>query len=68
MLTAYDRILARPLETATVQAFADGDAGTKVAIRGDAVKHVPLQEVVENKRELDPEVYKMAEVLAEPPE
>jgi hypothetical protein len=39
-----------------------------VAIHGDAVERVPLREVVESKRELDPEVYRMAEVLAELPE
>jgi 6-phosphofructokinase 1 len=66
--TAYDRILASRLGTAAVQALADGDAGTMVAIHGDEVERVPLREVVESKRELDPEVYKMAEILAELPE
>ncbi len=66
--TAYDRILASRLGTAAVQALADGESGTMVAIRGDAVERVPLREVVGGKRELDPEVYKMAEVLAELPE
>jgi 6-phosphofructokinase 1 len=66
--TAYDRILASRLGTAAVQALADGDSGTMVAVRGDAIERVPLQEVVGSKRELDPEIYKMAEVLAELPE
>jgi 6-phosphofructokinase 1 len=66
--TAYDRILASRLGTAAVDALADGDAGTMVAIHGDEVQRVPLRDVVESKRELDPEVYKMAEVLAELPE
>jgi len=39
-----------------------------VAIHGDEVERVPLREVVESKRELDPQVYKMAEILAELPE
>jgi 6-phosphofructokinase 1 len=66
--TAYDRILASRLGTAAVDALADGDAGTMVAIHGDQVERVPLKGVVESKRELDPQVYKMAEVLAELPE
>ena len=66
--TAYDRILASRLGTAAVQALDDGDPGTMVAIRGDATRRVPLQEVIESGRELDPEIYKMAEVLAELPE
>ncbi len=66
--TAYDRILASRLGTGAVQALADGEPGTMVAIWGDAVKRVPLKDVVGSKRELDPEVYRMAEVLAELPE
>ena len=68
MPTAYDRILASRLGAGAVGALADGETGTMVAIRGDAVERVSLRDVVENKRELDPEVYKMAEVLAELPE
>ncbi len=66
--TAYDRILASRLGAGAVQALADGETGTMVAIRGDVVERVPLRDVVGNKRKLDPEVYKMAEVLAELPE
>lgn len=66
--TAYDRILASRLGTAAAEAVADGDSGTMVAVRGEGVARVPLGEVVEGGRELDPELYKMAEVLAELPE
>lgn len=66
--TAYDRILASRLGTAAVQALADEAPGTMVGVRGDKVELVPLEEVVGHKRELDPEIYKMAEILAELPE
>jgi hypothetical protein len=39
-----------------------------VAVRGEEVTLVPLAEAVGGGRELDPELYKMAEVLAELPE
>ena len=66
--TAYDRILASRLGTAAVNAIADGQTCTMVGISGDAVERVPLEEVVGHERELDAELYRMAEVLAELPE
>ena len=66
--TAYDRILASRLGTAAAQALADGATGTMVAVKGEEIGRVPLEEAVGGQRELDPELYKMAEVLAELPE
>ncbi|MGH3145886.1 MAG: 6-phosphofructokinase, partial [Rubrobacter sp.] len=66
--TAYDRILASRLGTAAVEALADGESGVIVGIRGEKVERTPLGEVIEKPRPLDPDLYRMAEVLAELPE
>jgi 6-phosphofructokinase 1 len=65
--SAFDRILATRLGVAAVGALADGETGTMVAYIGEQVKRIPLEEVVGKTRPLDPEVYKMAGVLAELP-
>jgi 6-phosphofructokinase 1 len=66
--TAYDRILASRLGSAAVEALADGESGIMVGIRGEQVERVPLKDVVGKERPLDPDLYQMAEVLAELPE
>jgi 6-phosphofructokinase 1 len=66
--TAYDRILASRLGSAAVEALADGESGKMVGIRGEEVRRVPLKDVVGKERPLDPNLYQMAEVLAELPE
>jgi 6-phosphofructokinase 1 len=66
--TASDRILASRLGTAAVEALADGESGVMVALRGPRVEIVPLEDVVGKVQPLDPDLYKMAEVLAELPE
>jgi 6-phosphofructokinase 1 len=66
--TAFDRILGSRLGTAAVEALAEGESGTMVGLQGERVRRVPLEEVVGRTRPLDPELYKMAEVLAELPE
>lgn len=66
--TASDRILASRLGTAAVVALADGESGVMVGLRGPRVERVPFEEVVGKVQPLDPDLYKMAEVLAELPE
>ena len=66
--TASDRILASRLGTAAVEALADGESGVMVALRGPRVERVPLKEVVGKGQPLDPDLYRMAEILAELPE
>ena len=65
---ASDRILASRLGTATVEALADGESGVLVGIRGEKIERTPLNEVIGKPRPLDPDLYRMAEVLAELPE
>jgi 6-phosphofructokinase 1 len=66
--TASDRILASRLGSAAVEALADGQSGVMVALRGPRVERVPLEDVVGKEQPLDPELYRMAEILAELPE
>jgi 6-phosphofructokinase 1 len=68
ILTASDRILASRLGSAAVEALADGESGMMVALRGPRVNRVPLKDVVGKGQPLDPDLYRMAEILAELPE
>jgi 6-phosphofructokinase 1 len=49
-------------------ALAEDGHGTMVGIRGERVERVPLEEVVGKERQLDPEMYRLAEILAGMPE
>jgi 6-phosphofructokinase 1 len=66
--TAFDRILATRFGTAAVEALADDEYGTMVGLRGEQIGRVPLKEVIGKPHPLDPELYKLAGVLAELPE
>jgi 6-phosphofructokinase 1 len=66
--TAADRILATRLGSAAVEALADGEFGTMVGLQDGRARRVPLDEIVGRMRPLDPELYKMAGILAELPE
>ena len=65
--TASDRILATRMGVAAVEALSNGDSKTMIGFTGEQVKCVSLEEVVGKTRPLDPELYKMAGVLAELP-
>src|ERR687893_786439 len=63
--TSTDRILAARLGSAAVEALADGEPGTMVGVRGEEMRHLPLEDVVGKERPLDPDMYELARVLAE---
>src|SRR5215210_8886074 len=63
--TSTDRILAARLGSAAVQALADGEPGTMIGVRGEETRLLPLEEVVGKERPLDPDMYELAQVLAE---
>jgi 6-phosphofructokinase 1 len=50
--TTYDRLLGLRFGTAAVQAIADGDFGTMVALRGTGIVRVPLAEAVGRQRRI----------------
>lgn len=61
---AFDRILATQLGAAAVDCLARGEQGVLVGwIRG-AVAATPLAEAARHKKELDPKLFELAQVLA----
>lgn len=66
--TAFDRILAARLGAAAIETLADGESGKMVGVRGENVERVPLEDVSGKERELDPDMYRLAQVLAEIPQ
>jgi 6-phosphofructokinase 1 len=66
--TAFDRILGSRFGTAVVEALAAGESGVMIALSGELVVTLPLDEVVGRMRPLDPHMYKMAGVLSALPE
>jgi 6-phosphofructokinase 1 len=63
--TSTDRILASRLGSAAVESLADGEPGIMVGVRGEEMVRLPLEEVVGEKRPLDPDMYELSKVLAE---
>lgn len=66
--TAFDRILGSSLGTAAVEALAARELGVMVALSGELVVTLPLDQVVGRMRPLDPHTYRMAGVLSALPE
>src|SRR5215211_1865944 len=66
--TAFDRILASRMGTAAVKALSEGASGMMIGLQGRRMELLPLSEVVGRSHPLDPDIYKMAEVLAGFPE
>lgn len=65
--TAFDQMLAARLGAAAVQALADREHGTMVALRCDRIERLPLKEIVGKQHPLDPTMYELVQVLAETP-
>ncbi|MBN1827092.1 MAG: 6-phosphofructokinase [Candidatus Eisenbacteria bacterium] len=61
--TAYDRILGTRFGVAAVEAVHDGCFGKMVALRGEEIKLVPLEDAVHAPKKVDMEFYRMAEVF-----
>jgi len=66
--TAFDRILGSRLGTAAVETLAEGEQGVMVALRGELIGSLPLEEIIGRMRPLDPQMYRMAGVLSALPE
>lgn len=62
--TAYDRLLATRLGAGAVAALAREEAGVLVGIKNGSVATAPLTEVVGVQKPLDPELLRLASVLA----
>ena len=62
--TAFDRLLATRLGAGAVEALAEEETGVLVGWCGGRVMRVPLEEIVGERKLLDPKLIRLAEVLA----
>jgi 6-phosphofructokinase 1 len=61
--TAFDRVLATRLGLAAIDAAHDGAFGTMVALRGNAIERVPLDDAVRDLKTVDAELLEAASVF-----
>ena len=61
---AYDRLLATRLAAKATQAIADGSFGVLAGIIKGEITTTPLDDVVNTKKQLDPDLIELAKVLA----
>lgn len=62
--TAFDRLIASRMGAAAVDALVQDNVGVMVGISGTKTVFTPMTEVVKSKKEIDLELYNMAEDLA----
>jgi 6-phosphofructokinase 1 len=62
--TAFDRLLGSRLGAGAVEALARGESGVLVGLLRGRIATTPLETVVATKKELDPSLIALAEVLA----
>jgi len=61
--SAYDRILASRLGAAAITEIAKGNYGVLVGLQKSQIVPTPLEDAVGKKKELDPEMIKLARIL-----
>ncbi|MBL7190312.1 6-phosphofructokinase [bacterium] len=61
--SAYDRVLATRFGVAAVDAVNNKDFGKMVALRSENIITIPLEEAVLANKEVDMELYEMAEIF-----
>ncbi|KUG19334.1 6-phosphofructokinase [hydrocarbon metagenome] len=61
--TAYDRVLATRFGVRAVELVAAGDFGKMVALRGNAIVPVPLEEALGELKTVDMEVYEISKIF-----
>jgi 6-phosphofructokinase 1 len=62
--TVFDRLLGTRLGAAAVQHIAEGTTGVLLGLQGREIVPTPLNDVVRQKRELDPTLLTLARILA----
>ncbi|MGD9030249.1 MAG: 6-phosphofructokinase, partial [Anaerolineae bacterium] len=60
---AFDRILATRLGAAAARGLADGNAGQMVGWVANEVRLTPLEEAVAYQKEIDRELYRLAQIM-----
>jgi 6-phosphofructokinase 1 len=61
--TAYDRILATRFGVKTVELIKEGKFGRMVALKGNAIVDVPLEEGTKRLKSVDMDIYRVAETF-----
>ena len=61
--TAFDRVLATRFGVKAVDMLANGEHGKMACLRGNTIEAVDLQEVISSSKEINPELYKIAELF-----
>lgn len=61
--TAYDRVLATRYGVAAVDLISKGAFGRMVALRGNEIIDIPLEDAVAHLKTVDPAFYKMAKIV-----
>lgn len=62
--TAFDRLLASRLGAKAVDLLLEGRSGLVLGVRGNAIVAHPIEQVVKAKKEIDMELYEIAQDLA----
>lgn len=61
--TAIDRVLGTVLGASAVQALADGKKGQMVGVVGGKLTYTPLEDTWEKRKELNPRLRQLVEML-----
>ena len=61
--TAFDRILGTRMGWAAVQALRNKEAGRVIGSRGGSINGMPYEEIRGQKKQLDPELVRMAQAM-----
>jgi phosphofructokinase-like protein len=61
--TAYDRILATRYGVAAIEQIHTGNFGMMVALRGNEIVSIPLEDAVANLKTVDPAFYRMVKTV-----
>jgi 6-phosphofructokinase 1 len=62
--TAYDRLMASRMGVKAVDALLSGMTGVMTGLQGRGIEYVPLEDVVNAKREINMEYFEMVSLLA----
>ena len=60
---AFDRLLATRLGAAAVRALEEGNHGHIVGLIGNEVVRTPLEDVLTRRKELDPSLYELGQIM-----
>jgi 6-phosphofructokinase 1 len=63
--TAFDRLLATRLGVGAINAFARDEGGVLIGWNKSCVTTTPLSDVVGRQKPIDPELFKLAEILSQ---